>query len=354
MAHSARFARSRFEQFPCSPWTTTIRGFVVANSISPSVKQAANLQLPIHTTPWDHKALSPSYAQGVAYVDDRYVPVGDARIPLLDWGFTRSDACQDTISVWDGQFFRLEDHLDRFERSWKSLRLTNPLSKDEVRDVVHKLVAVGGWRDAYVQIIMTRGIPPIGSRDPRQCQNRFQAFAIPYVWIASPEKQKEGLSVHVSDIRRVPAQSVSPSIKHYHWLDFEMGLFEALDCSADTVLLKSMDGFISEGPGFNVFAVVDGKLVTPKTAALEGMTRRTVLELSREIGIEAEEINLDLDSLIGAEEAFLTTTAGGILPVTVVNGRKIGNGPGALTAKLHREYWDRRTRGWLGSPALYW
>jgi branched-chain amino acid aminotransferase len=76
---------------------------------------------------------------------------------------------------------------------------------------------------------MTRGTLPVGSRDPRPCNNRFHAFAIPYVWIASPEAQQRGLNVHVSDIRRVPAQSVSPLIKHYHWLDFEMGLFEALD-----------------------------------------------------------------------------------------------------------------------------
>lgn len=303
---------------------------------------------------WKHKPLSNAYAQGVAYVDDRYVPVADARLPLLDWGFTRSDACQDTISVWDGRFFRLDDHLERFERSSKAIRLSNPMSRDEVRDVVHKLVAVGGWRDAYVQVIMTRGMPPIGSRDPRLCQNRFQAFALPYVWIANPEKQKLGLSVHVSDIRRVPTQSVSPLIKHYHWLDFEMGLFEALDQSADTVLLKSMDGFIAEGPGFNVFAVIDGTLVTPRSGALDGMTRRTILELSKELGLDAEEADIRLESFVRAEEAFLTTTAGGVLPVTTVNGARLSEGPGPITLRLHREYWERRTGGWLSSPALYW
>jgi branched-chain amino acid aminotransferase len=290
----------------------------------------AVLQVPQHATPWRHAPLAEAYARGVAYVDGRYVPVGDARIPLLDWGFTRSDACQDTISVWDGKFFRLEDHLARFERSWRSIRLQSPLSTDAVRDVVKKLVAIGGWRDAYVQIIMTRGMPPIGSRDPRLCENRFQAFAIPYVWIASPEQQCRGLRVHVSDIRRVPTQSVSPMIKHYHWLDFEMGLFEALDASADTVLLKSMDGFIAEGPGFNVFAVIDGHLCTPKSAALDGMTRRTVLELSKELGIDASETDISLEQFLKADEAFLTTTAGGILPVTTVNGSRLGDRPGPV------------------------
>lgn len=324
------------------------------DSLPPTVSELADFSIPPGTKDWKRKSLGAAYARGVAYVDDRYVPVADARIPLLDWGFTRSDACQDTISVWDGRFFRLDDHLERFERSWKSIRLSNPLGWDEVRDVVHKLVAIGGWRDAYVQIIMTRGTPPIGSRDPRLCENRFQAFALPYVWIASPEKQKEGLSVHVSDIRRVPTQSVSPLIKHYHWLDFEMGLFEALDRSADTVLLKSMDGFIAEGPGFNVFAVIDGQLRTPRSAALDGMTRRTVLELADELKLDAREADISLDEFTSADEAFLTTTAGGILPVTTVNGKSIGNGPGPITARLHREYWERRASGWLSSPALYW
>lgn len=312
------------------------------------------LNFPARPEKWDHASLGSAYAAGVAYVEDRYVPVGDAKIPLLDWGFSRSDACQDTISVWDGQFFRLEDHLERFERSWRAIRMENPLSRDEVRDVVRKLVAIGGWRDAYIQIIMTRGKPPVGKRDPRECENKFQAYAIPFVWIASPEKQQSGLNVHVSDIRRVPVQSVSPLIKHYHWLDFEMGLFEALDRSADTVLLKNIEGFVAEGPGFNVFAVHNGRLVTPRSSALDGMTRRTVLELAKELKIKAEEVDLSLETLLDADEAFLTTTAGGLLPVATVNQKPLGSAPGEVTARLHREYWERRSQGWLSVPALYW
>ncbi|WP_321791802.1 aminotransferase class IV [Caballeronia sp. J97] len=316
--------------------------------------EQVTLNFPKRDSEWPYQALGPAYAAGIAYTDDRYVPVADARISLLDWGFTRSDACQDTISVYDGQFFRLEDHLERFERSWKSLRLENPLSRDEVRDVVRKLVAMGGWRDAYIQIIMTRGTPPVGSRDPRLCKNRFHAFAIPYVWIANPEAQQRGLKVHVSDICRVPAQSVSPLIKHYHWLDFEMGLFEALDHGQDTVLLKNIEGYVAEGPGFNVFAVSDGHLLTPRSSALDGMTRRTVLEIAKEVGIEAAEVDLSVAALQDADEAFLTTTAGGLLPIATVNGATLGSAPGSVTGRLHGEYWGRRASGWLSSPALYW
>lgn len=314
----------------------------------------APLSFPTHSTAWPHAPLSRAYAQGVAYIEDKYLPVADARIPLLDWGFTRSDACQDTISIWDGKIFRLEDHLERFERSWKQLRLSCPLSREEVRDVVHKLVMVGGFRDAYVQLIMTRGTPPIGSRDPRQCTNRFQAYAIPYVWIASPEKQQEGVRVHVSDIRRIPSQSVSPLIKHYHWLDFEMGLFEALDRNADTVVLKNMEGNIAEGPGFNLFAVHEGRLLTPITSTLDGMTRRTVIEIASELEIPWMETDVSPEILTSSTEVFLTTTAGGIIPVSTVDAFEISPGPGPVTRRLHGEYWSRRDAGWKSTNTRFY
>jgi branched-chain amino acid aminotransferase len=317
-------------------------------------RENITLNWPESRTDWAYSALSPAYAKGVAYVDGQYIPVSEARIPLLDWGFTRSDACQDTISVWNGSFFRLEDHLERFERSWSALRLVCPLTRNEVRDVVHKLVAAGGFQHAYVQIIMTRGKPPIGGRDPRQCENRFQAFAIPYVWIATPQKQQAGMHLHISGIRRVPATSVSPLIKHFHWLDFEQGLFEALDLGADTVVLLNSEGHIAEGPGFNIFAVLEGTLVTPATSVLDGMTRRTVLELAASLSTPTVERELAVHELTGASEVFLTTTAGGILPVSMIDGKIISEGPGRVTARLHEAYWKLRTHSPLVSPATYW
>jgi branched-chain amino acid aminotransferase len=197
------------------------------------------------------RAWDASFERGSAYVDGRIVPVEEASVPLLDWGFLRSDACQETISVWNGQFFRLDDHLQRFERSTTRLRMTNaPISREEIRLIVHRLVAACGYDMAYVQIIMTRGRPPIGSRDLRLCANRFQAFCIPYVWIASQEAQQTGIRLHVSARVRVPPTSVDPMVKHYHWLDFQMGLLDAYDNGMDTVVLVDGDGNVTEGPGF--------------------------------------------------------------------------------------------------------
>lgn len=301
------------------------------------------------------KAADATFERGSAYVDGLIVPVEQASVPLLDWGFLRSDACQETISVWDGQLFRLSDHLDRFERSTARLRMTSsPVSREEIRQIAHRLVAVCGYDKAYVQIIMTRGRPPIGSRDLRLCTNRFQAFCIPYVWIASQEAQQNGVRLHISDRVRVPPVSVDPMVKHYHWLDFQMSLLDAYGAGMDTVVLVDKDGNVTEGPGFNVFAVIDGALVTPDSGMLDGMTRRTVIEIAKEREITVVQRAIPAEELRGAAELFLTTTAGGIIPVTVVDGKTVGDGrPGPVTAAVHASYWNKRAQGWLGEAVDY-
>jgi branched-chain amino acid aminotransferase len=311
------------------------------------------LSWPEPSRPARAQAVDPRFAAGTAWIDGKVVPVAEATLPLLDWGFLRSDACQETISAWDGVLFRLDAHLDRFFRSTDRLRMTSPMSRVEIRNAVHALIATAGYDNAYVQIIMTRGRPPIGSRDIRLCTNRFQAFCIPYVWIASPEVQERGLHLHVSGRHRVPSSSVDPMVKHYHWLDFEMGLLDAYDQGAETVVLSDGAGNVLEGPGFNIFVRQGDKLLTPRRGMLDGMTRRTVMELCKDLGITVEETDVSEATLRGAEEVFLTTTAGGVLPVTSIDHAAIRNGPGPMTARIHRAYWQRRAEGWYGEPVDY-
>ena len=120
--------------------------------------------------------------------------------------------------------------------------MTGPYDGSERRAIVIECVRRSGLRRAYVQMIMTRGRPPVGSRDPRECVNAFYVFCIPYVWIATPEVKARGLHLHVSDRWRIPPESVDPTLKHYHWLEFEMGLFDAYDRGAETVALRDRHG----------------------------------------------------------------------------------------------------------------
>src|SRR5690606_29207996 len=124
-----------------------------------------------------------------------------------------------------------------------------------------------------------------------------------------PEDRERGLHVAISHVRRIPPESVDPTVKNYHWLDLVAGLFDAYDRGAENVLLTDLDGNLTEGPGFNVFAVTGGRVATPGRGVLEGITRRTAIELCAEIGVPVEVGVLGVDALRSAEEAFVTSTA---------------------------------------------
>lgn len=281
-------------------------------------------------------------AQGIAFVDGDYCPVAEARVPVLDWGFLRSDATYDVVHVWRGRFFRLDLHLERFERSMARLRLDAGRPREAIAEVLHECVRRSGLRDAYVEMICSRGVPPDGSRDPRDAENRFLAFAIPFGWIATPEQRARGLHLVISSIRRIPPESVDPRVKNYHWLDLVQGLFEAYERGGETVVLVDAQGRVCEGPGFNVFAVRDGRVTTPDAGVLEGITRRTALELCAEMGVDARPAPLSADALRRADEVFITSTAGGIMPITRIDGAAVGEGaPGPLTRRLTALYWEK-------------
>ena len=283
---------------------------------------------------------STDFSAGVAWQRGAYVPIANASVPITDWGFLRSDATYDVVTVWDGAFFRLDAQLERFLRSCARFRLDPGRPPAEIVAILSECVRLAGLRSAYVEMVCTRGQPPWGSRDPRQAVNQFYAFAVPYVWIANEEQRKRGLNVVVSDVQRIPAASVDPTAKNYHWNDMTMGLLGALDAGGDTVLLTDAQGNVVEGPGFNVFAVRQGKLVTPREGVLEGITRRTVIEMAQSLGIAVELRALSADELRSADEAFLSTSGGGVLPVTQVDGRPVGDGrQGAVTQRLSETYW---------------
>lgn len=293
-------------------------------------------------------------ADGIAFIDGVYMPLAKASIPLTDRGFVRSDATYDVAHVWKGRFFRLEDHIERFQQSMKGLRMSLPYSSQEIADILIECVRRSGLRDAYVQMTCTRGVPPRGTRDPRLCQNRFYAFAQPFVWIANEEQRRDGLKMVISSVQRIQPEAVDPRIKNFHWLDLTGGIFEAYDRDAVVAVLIDRDGNITEGAGFNVFAVRDGVLATPDRGVFEGMTRRTVIEIAGEAGIACEIRPVSADELRGADEIFITSTAGGIMPVTELDGRIYGNGrPGSITNRIHDLYWGRKEDGWLCTTVDY-
>jgi branched-chain amino acid aminotransferase len=215
-----------------------------------------------------------------------------------------------------------------------------PYDKAQLREIVHGCVRAGGLRDSYVGMVCTRGVPPRGARDPRMATNRFYAYALPFVWIAPPEKQRAGIDLHVSTRQRISPDSVDPSIKNYHWLDLVMSMYDAYDQGADTSCMVDAAGNIAEGPGFNVFLVRDGVVRTPDRGVLEGISRRTVIELCGRLGIPCRVEPVASADLQDADEVFLSSTGGGVLPIAKVNGRAVRGGfPGRVTQRLQDAYW---------------
>lgn len=285
------------------------------------------------------------YPPGCAFLDGRFCAIEDAKISVLDWGFLRSDATYDVVHVWKGRFFRLDRHLERFFASAEKLRMTVPYSRDEVAAILAECVRRAGFEDAFVEMIMTRGVSPTFSRDPRDAINRFIAFVVPFGWILRPEERDTGLSVAIAGTHRISPLAVDPTVKNYHWLDLVQGLFEAYERGARTVILPDGVGNITEGPGFNLFVVKDGRVATPDSGVLHGITRLSALELLAESGIETVARPVRLDEVRGADELFATSTAGGIMPVTVLDGRPLGDGrPGPVTRALIEAYWTAHTR----------
>lgn len=299
--------------------------------------------------------MSSPFADGAAWIDGEIVPAREARIPILDTGFVRSDLTYDVVGVWNGAFFRLDDHLERFERNWRRIRLAPPLDRAQMRDALMDIVARSELREAYVAMIATRGVPAPGERDPRRFENRFYAYAVPFVWIVRPEQQETGTHVVVArDTRRVSPGSMDPTVKSFQWGDLMRGLYEAYDRDAFTAILTDGDGNVAEGPGFNVFALVDGVLHTPKLGVFDGMTRRTVLELAVDEGIPVEVGFVRVSVLYRASELFATSTAGGIMPLTTLDGTPVGDGrPGPVTTRLREAYWAAHGDPRYMSPVPY-
>ena len=282
------------------------------------------------------------FAQGIAYVDGQYVPVNEARVPLLDQGFMKSDLTYDVPAVWDGRFFRLDDHLDRFERSCSKMRLTNPIGREETRSRLVEMVAKSGIRDAYVMIILTRGLRYIRQTAPEDCQNSLYMMVTPFLWVMDEETQKTGGSTIIArTVRRIAPGAIDPTVKNLQWGDFTRGILEARDRRAMYPILTDGDANLTEGSGFNVILVKDGKLYTPRRGVLEGVTRKSVLAVAKAQGLKYVIDDIPVSMAYDADEILFVTTAGGVMPITTLDGAPVGDGTvGPIAKSLWKGYWD--------------
>ncbi|KAL4789364.1 aminotransferase [Aspergillus venezuelensis] len=281
-------------------------------------------------------------SQGVAWIQGSLVPLHEARIPLLDQGFLHSDLTYDVPAVWDGRFFRLDEHLDRLEKSCAKIRLALPLPREEVKSILIAMVSKSGIRDAYVELIVTRGMRGVRGTKASDVINNLYMFVQPYIWVMDPETQlsASGSAIIARTVRRTPPGSFDPTVKNLQWGDFTRGMYEASDRGAMYPFLTDGDTNLTEGAGFNIVLVKDGILYTPEKGVLEGVTRKSVVDAARVHGLEVRIQLVPVQMAYEADEIFMCTTAGGIMPITRLDGGVVGDGRvGRVTGLIWDTYW---------------
>jgi len=282
-------------------------------------------------------------SRGVAWVEGEYMPIEDARISILENGFTCSDCTYDVVGVWDGAFFRLDDHLDRLFQGCERLRIDPPAERAEVREMLFELVRRSGLRRSYVQVIVTRGVRHGGKKlDLRRLSPALYGYALPYMFILEPERHEVGVDLVVArTVTRIPPTALDPLVKNFHWGDFVRGQLEANERGGSCCLLTDGQGLVTEGAGYNVFALVDGTLHTPADWVLHGITRKVALEIAEEAGIPTAIGAVPVELLSRAEEIFVTSTAGGVMGAATLDGRPVGAGKeGPTTRRIRERYWE--------------
>lgn len=281
----------------------------------------------------------------LVYIDGRFYPISEAKISVYDHGLLYGDGVFEGIRVYDGLVFKLKEHIDRMYDSAKVIKLSIPMEKEEMVKAVVETLKVNGIKDGYVRIVVTRGVGDLGL-DPRKCPRPTVIIIADAIQIYSAEAKEKGLTAIISSVRRDAVDATSHEAKTLNYLNSILAKIEANEAGVDEAIMLDHRGFVSEGTGDNIFIVKGGVVYTPPRAAgiLPGITRDCVIQLCRELGIQVVEKDITVVELYTADEVFVTGTAAEVMPVTVVNGRAIGNGrPGPITRRLMEEF-KRLTR----------
>ena len=286
----------------------------------------------------------------IVYVNGKYVPQSEAKVSVFDHGLLYGDGVFEGIRAYNGRVFKLDRHLDRLYASAKAIDLTIPASREEMQEIILETCRRNRIHDGYIRPIVTRGVGDLGI-DPRKCKSGGSVIVIAQPGISLYEGAYErGLKVVTSSHRRVPPESLSPSIKSLNYLNNILARIQANQFGADEALFLDLQGYVSEASADNFFIVNGATISTPWTSTnLPGITRETVLELAPKVGAKTVERPFTLYDVWTADEAFITGTAAEVGPVVEVDGRKIGDGkPGKLTKRLMAAFRDHVTS--TGTP----
>lgn len=282
------------------------------------------------------------------WLDGQLVDKQHAMVSVYDHGLLYGDGVFEGIRVYNGRVLKLKSHLDRLEASAKSIHLTMHYTMREIEQAVRETIAANGLKDAYIRLVVTRGMGPLGL-SPFTCPKPSTIVIVDKISLYPQEMYENGMPVIVAKRPRIPIECLDPSVKSLNYLNNILAKVEAIEAGVHEAIMLNLDGEVAECTGDNIFFIRGSRIVTPPVSAgiLNGVTRLFVMnEIAPACGIDVQERSMRLEDLFTADEVFLTGTAAEIIGVSSIDGEQIGEGKvGPITRRLNAEFRARIAQG---------
>lgn len=238
--------------------------------------------------------------------------------------------------------FRLDDHTDRLFKSAETVNMEIPYSKEVLNAAHQEVIKANNLKEAYIRPMCFYGSEGMGLRADNL---KVHAMVAAWEWPSymEPEARTKGIKVKLSSFNRQVKNPVSNAKVNGNYVHSIVALNEALENGFDEALMLDADGYVAEGSGENFFIVKEGVLYSPDLdSCLDGITRRTILELAEELGISYEIKKLTVEDVLEADESFFSGTAAEVVPINSLDGNTIGSGDrGPVTERLQSIYFDQ-------------
>lgn len=272
----------------------------------------------------------------IIYLDGEYVKKSEAKVSVFDQGILYGDGVFEGIRVYNSRVFKCKEHVDRIFNAAKAIMLDVPLSKEEFTEAILETCRRNEIKEGYIRPVITRGVGNLGL-SPKNSKKATVFIIASTISIYPEEMYEKGMPIVTAAQRRNKATIVDPQIKSLNYLNNILAKIEANRAGVPEALMLNHDGIVAECTGDNIFIIKDGVIYTPPihVGILDGITRRTVIDLAEEMNYKVVEKEFTLFNVYCADECFLTGTAAEVVAVTSVDERVIGTGvPGEITKKL--------------------
>ena len=290
-------------------------------------------------------------ADTILYVNGDFVKKSEAVISVYDSGFQHGDGVYEGIRAYGRKVYRLDEHIKRLYESCYTLGIDIGKTKDEMKEIVKELIRRNldaGFTDLYMRLQVTRGFKAQTGMHPTL--NVTNASIVICVDQKPPIFNKEGITLVTTWLKRYSPSYMDPKIHCCNQLNQIMAACEAIRQGADEAIMLDQNGYVAETNSTNLQMIKDGALILPTLdSQLPGITRKTMIQIAKEMGMEVQVRNVSVSEYYNADEVFICGTVGEVVPVKMIDGKKIGTQiPGPITEKFSQEY--KKMTETLGVP----